>query len=203
MDIRKKLWVFGDSFSVPFWDSPFPLSESYIGWKGGIPKVYGERVSEELDLKMEHRARGGWDNYSIFQAVCDTINSISEGDVVIIGWTASLRFRLWEGDRWFSHNPQTVSSPLHKGILDNRFENEKEYSEEVGSWMKLIRKALPNNPTIFWVNNPQSLIPAEKVLGVETISEETDGFIRDGHPSEGGHKVLADRFTRLLQNRWI
>jgi len=69
--------------------------------------------------------------------------------------------------------------------------------------MKLIRKALPNNPTIFWCTNPKSLIPAETIWGVETIGEETDGFIEDGHPSEGGHKVLADRFIRLLRNRWI
>ena len=44
---------------------------------------------------------------------------------------------------------------------------------------------------------------AETIWGVETIGEETDGFIEDGHPSEGGHKVLADRFIRLLRNRWI
>lgn len=203
MDIGGKLWIFGDSFSVPFWDSPFPLSEDYIRWKGGIPKVYGERVSEELGLKMELRARGGWDNYSIFQSVCDSIDSIGEGDVVIIGWTSWIRFRLWDGGRWVSFTPQTVSTPLQKGIFGNRYDGERAYSEEVGSWMKLIRKALPNGRIIFWRTNPQSLIPAEKVLGVKTIREETDGVIEDGHPSESGHKVLADKFIRLLQRKWI
>ena len=93
-----KLWVFGDSFSEPFSKimdtTGFGYRSKYNKWKGYISKSYGDIISEKLNLLHFNKAGGGNDNYTIFDTIIDSLDSISENDIVIVGWTSTLRFRL-------------------------------------------------------------------------------------------------------------
>ena len=81
-----KLWVFGDSFSEPFSKimdtTGFGYRSKYNKWKGYISKSYGDIISEKLNLLHFNKAGGGNDNYTIFDTIIDSIDSISENDIV-------------------------------------------------------------------------------------------------------------------------
>ena len=90
-----KLWIFGDSFSatnkrnnIEHW------RRDYIKWKGYTPKVWCEVLNDSLQLKLHNLSISATDNYTIFDTIIDSLDSISENDIVIIGWTSTLRFRL-------------------------------------------------------------------------------------------------------------
>jgi hypothetical protein len=197
---KASLWVFGDSFSTPYDRMEFLHCSEYVQWKGYTPLIYPQILSQKFNLPLHIHSRGGWDNYSIFEAFCNQSQWISEDDIVIIGWTGSMRFRLWN-DGWISHTPQSCSNDLEKGILLNRLEGESGYSTEVDSWIRLIKNRFPS---FHFSTNPQSSVSETlKFRGIQTIGEETSNEVEDGHPSEAGHQQLAAELSRIIRRSLI
>lgn len=197
---KSTLWVFGDSFSTPYNREEFLHCSEYIKWKGYIPLIYPQILAKKFSLSLNIQSKGGWDNYSIFQAFCNYSPHFSDGDVVIIGWSGSPRFRLWKEDRWISYTPQNVNDTIERGILLNRYEGELAYCEEVGSWIRMIRSGFNGITFLPFSTNPHSPIEGTiKIWGVETIGEESGGVIEDGHPSERGHKIIAGELGRRIE----
>ena len=64
MSNQNNLWVFGDSFSVPF--ERVIDHMPYIPYKGYCPKVYGDIISENLNLNFMDMSIGGCSNHSMF-----------------------------------------------------------------------------------------------------------------------------------------
>ena len=150
--MKNKLWVFGDSYTEGF-KVDEGWSKKYIDWKGYVPKVYGEFISEKFNLKLKNFGKGGTNNYQIFQNICDNIDSIKQNDIVVIQWSQQHRFRLVDKDnQWLDFfndsdeyksrikKCEYVSEDTIREIIYNRLNSK--WLEEQSSWEKIIKNIL-------------------------------------------------------------
>lgn len=208
--MSKKLWTFGDSFTA-FFNDKDGWANQYIKWKGYKPKVYGEIIAEKLGYELVNLGRGSSDNYRILETICINSTNIKENDLIIIGWSSSVRFRLVTDDKYEIWEPvlpnvekhsykltfkNTISENTLNEILYNR--KSTRYVEEVNNWTLLIDKAFGNNKVIHWspFGNMGSI---NTIRGCNRIYEETNGEVADGHYSEIGQKELADELLRIIE----
>ena len=206
--MKRTLWTYGDSFTESMNTATGALwVDEYVGWKGYTPKVYGEVISDEMGMELVNLGRGGSDNYSIFQSVCDSANLINSNDVIIIGWSSCTRFRLV--DKWDNWKPiipmfdrnirnlEDVSNTTLEEVLINR--TKTKYASEVHSWIKLLNIAFPNNLIIHW--SPLDRIVSKNYIGnLTNITKETNEEIVNGHYGEVGHIQLANEFIRMIKS---
>lgn len=202
--MKQTLWTFGDSFTQSYTDNSAEWIQLYSKWKGFTPKVYGEIISEKMNMPLRNLGVGGSDNYSIFQSICDSAKSIKPADVVIIGWSTTARFRLinksklWHPimPKWnYEKNFDFISQKTIEEVLVNR-DNEI-CKDEVRSWMKLIECAFPNNLIISWTWLSDGAAP-NYFGNLMNIRTETNGLIDDGHYSEQGHIQLANELMNMI-----
>jgi hypothetical protein len=209
----KKLWIFGDSYSAPMREYG-QYANQYFEWKGYEPKVYGDFLSELLDVELVNTAMGGADNYTILNTLCDSIDKIKDDDIIIIGWSSPTRFRLvtdsLSPNGWKSILPncpevgfKLISRDSMEQVLINRQSSEL-YWKEITSWSKLINKTFKNNKVIQF--SPFAYkglsVPFDWIIGehnIEDIKRETNDLIKDSHYSENGHKHLS----KILYDRII
>jgi hypothetical protein len=204
--MSQKLYLFGDSFSAGFsFESNW--TNNYINWKGYTPKGFGEIVSQKLSLELINLAENASDNYSILQKFCDNVNNIEKNDLVIIGWSSPLRFRLVSKD-WITILPNydkfstkeidktKISESTLIEILLNR--DDIRYCNEVNSWIKLLNNLDKN--IIHWTPFDQRL-DCMFLNKFETIFTETNGELNDWHFSEKGHIQLSDLFINKFKNK--
>ena len=193
------LWTFGDSLTAPFSEN-YDWSNRYIKWKGYIPKVYTDVISEKLNLDSNNLGVGGSDNYSIFQNFCDVSDKIKNDDIVIFGWSSPIRFRLARNERrWETFLPNYTKNHTHidgisidtvKETIVNR--GSMKFVEEVNSWIKLIDLTLKDITHVHWTTFDERL-DAHMIMGLENIRKETNGLIDDGHFSEKGHVEISEK----------
>lgn len=203
------IWTFGDSFTEGF-DQKAWWSEEYIKWKGYVPKVYGEILSEKLGFKLKNYGKGGSDNYTIFQNFCDVSDMIKPNDFVIFGWSSPIRFRLLRANgTWeyvvpnFDENlrmVENVSISSLKEILAHR--DHDMFIWEVNSWIKLITTFLNaiNVDIIHW-NTFDYKINAKYIQELERVHFDTKGEINDAHFSENDQKELANILLNMYRNK--
>ena len=198
------LWTFGDSFTAPY-DVRYDWSRNYVEWKGYVPKVYGDLISEKLNLDLANLGVGGSDNYSIFQSFCDVSHKIKNDDVVIFGWSSPLRFRLpTKHDRWemflpnFTKNLTNIDEVSMNTVLEILANRDSiKFVEEVNSWIKLIDCFLKDITYVHWTTFDKRL-NAHMITNVENIRTETKGLIDDGHFSEKGQNDLSNTLISIF-----
>lgn len=222
-----KLWVFGDSFSasnkrknnIESWRA------SYAQWKGYVTNTWPDFLSKSIKHKLINCAISGTDNYTIFDTIIDVIDKIDKDDVVIIGWSSILRFRIIDKynsfstirpndidrtDKFYSKR-STLGNSLQYNhisldtineILVNR--DNILYQHEVNRFIKIINLYLDNKCKImhwspFQYNHQTiNITYIEDLSLLERISDETSGVISDRHYSENGNKLLAEKIYNLL-----
>ena len=215
--MMNKLWVFGDSYSVPF--SKIGSNDSwrrdYIIWKQYTPKCYGEVVSENLNLKHVNSAIGAADNYTILDSIIDVMYSISSDDIIIIGWSNTLRFRVANTNKNFTtiqpNNTTTagvinyvkeLSNTTLTELLINR--DNSVYIDELNNYIKLLNFLFKKNKIIHWSPFGQDkdglLTTCNSLNGLELIVKETNGEVNDTHFSENAHHQLTKHFLDILNN---
>lgn len=206
--MKRKLWTFGDSLTQSFgsWDAGW--ATEYVKWKGYVPKVFGEIIAEEMEFELFNLAKCGSDNYSIFQNVCDSTNLITNDDVILIGWSSCLRFRLanvddeWEffipSNNKESYELKNISTNTIDEILVNRLS--PIYIDEVKSWIKLIDVAFSDNLVIHWNYFERGVTPNHLLIN-ENITKETNGEIEDSHLSETGHRIFANELMEMIKQK--
>lgn len=97
-EVMKNLFVFGCSFTQPYFDNlNGDLSEGgytkYRKWKGGtFPKTWSELLADKLGYNLINYGRGGSCNYYNIKEYNDHCHEIQEGDLVIFEWTHVERF---------------------------------------------------------------------------------------------------------------
>ena len=194
---QSKVWTFGDSFSTNFDTYPSNIIEKYIKWKGYFPKTYAQIIANRLNMEHVNYARAGYDNYTILQSICECSNDINPNDLIIVGWTTPIRFRLVNDlDNWISISqplPKDFNEDLLNEILINRLDNIARYANEVNAWIKLLDVSFKQNKIIQWSWDIESKLRLNYFTGFETISKETNNMVCDGHYSENGHKELANK----------
>ncbi len=212
-----KLWVFGDSYSEPFykaakWKTP------YIEWKGYIPRCYGEIVAEKCNLVHINQAIGGTDNYTILDTIIHSLDKIEKEDVIIIGWSNTIRFRIASNQNAFntirpgtldyvlSLNKEMQYMDLSDETLAEMSANRDNqiYITELNNYIKLLNYTFKDNKIIHWspfAQHREGLNTTFKnPFDYETIREETKGEIDDGHFTSNAHELIATQLIDLIDN---
>jgi hypothetical protein len=213
-----KLWIFGDSFSatnkrnnIEHW------RRDYIKWKGYTTLVWPEFLNKILNYKLINLSISATDNYTIFDTIIDNIDKIEKDDIMIIGWSSTLRFRLV--DKTNSFNTIRPSSDFKVSTLNIPFEynnislntiNEvlinrdtELYEYELNRFIKIINLYLKDVKILHWspfqLHHPHLKIKRiSEIDRLETISMETDGGLDDYHYSENGHLELSKKIYNIL-----
>jgi hypothetical protein len=213
--MRKTIWCFGDSFTQFL--TPVPLltdwRSRYCDWKGYTPKVFSEILLERYNYDTYNLAQGGIDNYSILDLIIDNLSKIGKNDIIIVGWTSVLRFRMANKLGKFSSVLQNddntrkdlayflgVSVDTINDIVINRGESSV-YVHEINNYIKLIKFIFKDNIQIHWSPFYQHDrgLDVVSLPKLETIIQETNGEIKDGHYSEKSHNDLAEHFHQLIK----
>ena len=213
-----RLWVFGDSFSAT---NDRPVLEGwrldYAKWKGYVPKVFSDFLSDKLGASARNMGVSGADNYTIIDTIIDSLNKINPEDIILIGWSSTIRFRVASKNNSFLtirpnnlNNQSTIKDTSYltdvcvdclSEIVVNR--NDQIYIDEINRYIKLVNHMYPNNVVIHWSPFKQEtegmyVTPIEPKI--ERITEETNGLFYDQHFSEFGHQQISDYFYELIKN---
>jgi S-adenosylmethionine:tRNA-ribosyltransferase-isomerase (queuine synthetase) len=214
MDQLKNLWVFGDSFSVPF--KRIENEHPYVPYKGYCPKIFSNIISEKLNFNLMDCSHGGSSNYDIFHNYIKNLDKIKDGDIIIFGWTQVIRFRIASKHNDFydviiavvEHMKDLIDVPS-KSLFDitlNR-SNNTIYFDELCDYIKIIKQSKPNCKILQWTwveplfkdlfenNFYDLLIPYKKY---KTVKEETNGDVDDFHYGEHAHAELAEDLLKFL-----
>ena len=214
-----KLWVFGDSYSEPF-SKPggSPWKAEYKSFKGRWSEVYSEMVANELKLKHINLAKGGADNYTILDSIIDVVNTISANDIIIIGWSNTLRYRIVNR---YNNFTTIYSKSLESSFKLNKTQylfdlsdstltemavnrNNSIYINELNNYIKLINFSFPNHKVIQWSpfyldrEGLNTTFPTTNEY--ETVREETNGIVNDEHFGENGHREVAKNIINAINN---
>ncbi len=213
--MKTKIWCFGDSFTHFF--APIPLltdwRSRYTDWKGYTPKVFSEILIEKYKFDTYNVAQGGIDNYSLLDLIIENLSKIEKNDIIIFGWTSVLRFRMANKLGKFTSVLQNddntrkdlayflgVSVDTINDIVVNRGESSV-YVHEINKNIRLMKFIFKDNIQIHWSPFYQHDrgLDVVSLPKLETIYEETNGEVKDGHYSEKSHHILADHFYQLIK----
>jgi hypothetical protein len=207
--MKQKIWTFGDSYTSAFKDMEW--ADQYTKWKGYVPKVYGELISDWLNIELSNKGTGGFDNYSILQMVCNHVDKINSEDIIIIGWSNVIRFRLVNDlGSWcrvlsnYSRNyPAFVANDISDNTINEILVNREHplHLTEIRSWIKLLDFTFHKNTIIHW--SPFHNNISNHSFGCakyEKIRFETNGKLDDGHFSETGQFDLAKDLMEIINN---
>ena len=210
MENKQTLWIFGDSFSTPFYNKiQGQWDTEYCNWKGYIPKHFGDIIGNELGVEVKHFGIGGVGNDTIFDVVLKQVPNIRKGDMVIIGWSNVLRFRLVARDGKFLtiipncidkdfKSFDSVSKSTIEEILVNRSNNS--YKKELYTKVEFLNFLFKDMKLIQWT---PFIWDGIRILGfknINTILIETNEELRDGHYSETGHVEISKKFIDMLND---
>jgi hypothetical protein len=218
---NKNLWVFGDSFSVPF--KKIENEHPYVPYKGYCPKIYSNIISEELNLNLMDMSMGGCSNQSILHTYIKTIDKIKSDDIVIIGWTQPIRFRIASKRNDF-YDVIIAVAPYMNEFIDMSIDSLNDFTinrsahsiywDELIDYVNVINKSSQSKHIFHWTwveptkeidtNVYESkfydlLLPFKKY---KTVRDETNGDVDDFHYGEVGHLDLAndllDKIKKML-----
>ena len=159
---KPKLWVFGDSFSVPFskhFSTYNDWSDLYKQFKNNVvPKTFSEIISQKLDLELINLSSGGCSNHTILSEFIKIVNQVEKNDILLFGWTVTSRFRLSDNFNnlmditYALKHPSPNEYVSQKSLVEyavNR-SNNSVFLTEINEYMKLINFSLKNNKIIHW-----------------------------------------------------
>ena len=161
MTSKKRLFIFGDSFSQTFKshkESNSSWFSRYYNHINEIPLHFSEIISQTFDLELINYAVGGSSNYSIFDCFISNHENITENDIVIVGWTAINRFRIATQTNEFvdilsfTSNAQQhddVSLVTTHEIAINR-DNHNIWWSEINNFVKIINKLSKTKNVYHW-----------------------------------------------------
>ena len=188
-----KIWIFGDSFSVPYCSTCLiPIGKQYINYKGYEPKIYPNLLSEHYNFELINLSKGGISNHEIFKNFRKNYNKIGLNDILIFNWTTITRFMYVDEGKWVSSNAHKINinqfvDLIRINIYDNK--NQKLYIEEIYDIMDFIDSLLTTQKVFHWT-----------YIGMEyqSINDETNGLIKDFHFCEDQHKKMFDIIVKIF-----
>lgn len=215
--MNRKLYVIGDSFSNlysydPNTDSPYIRYKNFRG--GNLPYTWSELLSKKIGYQLINLSVAGASNYEIFDQFCDVSQTIKKDDLLFIGWTDTMRFRLYsdktnrfekiniKGDRKLHFS--NISENTFNEILVNR--SHIYWVTEISKWELVINKLSEligfeyHIWTFFYDYSDYNILPTLISRGATIIKDETNGLIDDLHFAEMGHIVQSEYFFEKLKN---
>lgn len=217
---KNNLWVFGDSFSMPF-DMAMhnTFFKKYLN-KLNIEKIdmWGDMLSSKLNLDLINTAVGGSDNYTIFQKFCENCHNIKENDVVIINWSRIERFRISLSDKpnFRTVLPMKTHESFYKDIIFTETDLNKIlidrdnyiFQNEINMWASFINEfcKLKNVKILFWgicEHQPYFFLHygkefVKKQGGWKILHDFPE--LDDHHFSINGHILFTNSAESYIQN---
>ena len=198
------IWIFGDSYSVKFGDEKNVcphISEQYINYKGYVPKMYFELLSEYYNEEYKNFSFGAMDNSFIFLKFMENHNKINNDDIVIFNWTSIDRFKYEKQGNWMSSGNIDYSILSEDTLKELRINRRNDlYFKEQLSIIKFIDSYLKNNKVIHWTWRNKDQINRIKRMEL-TIMNETNNELMDYHYGEIGQQFLFDEIKNRLINK--
>jgi hypothetical protein len=209
------IWVFGDSFSAEF-ESHLKTKNKwaidYCEYLKKTPKVYGQIISEMLDITYTNISVPGSDNYTIFHSYINLIDKIKKDDILIFGWSNTLRYRIGNNEGGFctilAENNIKEIEHLFDNTLSNKTIDEMllirdsvAYYRELEDFIKIIKKSCKSNHIYNWSPFPnlrKNIKNIEKIAP-RGIDAETNFKINDCHYGEIGHLSVAMYFYKKIK----
>lgn len=214
MSNQNNLWVFGDSFSVPF--KRMENEHPYVPYKGYCPKIFSDILSEKLNLNLKDCSHGGSSNYNIFHTFIKNVDQIKDNDIIVFGWTQTIRFRIAsKNNNFYDVIISVIENMKHlfdipsKSLYDITFNrsNNTIFYDELCDYIKIIKTSKPSCKILHWTwveptfndefenNFYDLLIPFKKY---KTVREETNYEVDDFHYGEVGHDELSKDLLKFL-----
>jgi len=218
-----KLWIFGDSYSIPI---AF-LKEAFAIKAKIDPTIYTtnwiEEVTKKIPVKeLEVFSQFGVSNEWIFKKVFEQVKNFKTNDCVIVQLTNSNRHWFFKDKPTESNIVQGLAHPDHskdkrKAIegyikyLDNDHMNDIIYTSMIYSFMYL-KIGMPNIKILLlpgWGSAPETIGNlTNNVCDAEFDNKETQevfysetGFDRRlNHMSIDNHYILADKIADYFNN---
>lgn len=209
------VWIFGDSFSAEFANHIEKKNEwaiQYSNYLGRTPKCYGEVLSEMLKTDYHNLSIPGCDNYTIFHRYIQSMHKIKKDDIVIFGWSNTLRYRLGNSEGGFctilaENNIEDISYLFDYNISQTLFNemliirDSVAYYRELEDFIKIIKKSCKSNNIYNWSPFPnlrQNLKNIEKIAP-RGIESETNFKVNDAHYGEIAHLSIATYFYKKIK----
>lgn len=209
------IWIFGDSFSAEFEEHlnrKNKWAEEYCRYLNRTPKVYGQLISEMLNVEYKNVSVPGSDNYTIFHKYIEIMHLIKKDDILIFGWSNTLRYRIGNNEGGFctilvENNMKEIEHlfdiVLSKTTLDEMLliRDSIAYYRELEDFIKIIKKSCKSNNIYNWSPFPnlrQNIKDIEKIAP-RGIDAETNFKIKDSHYGEIGHLSLAIYFYKKIK----
>jgi hypothetical protein len=222
------LWVFGDNSSSIFGET---IERRYLHYKnyrkGTFPKSWSELLSEKLKVKLRNLAISGQTNYDIFDWFCKYCQNIKKNDIVIIGWSPIINFRLIDdyqkkfvsirdtATNWNTNRKEFlkgISTQTIEEILNNR--NQEDWIDEIYNWENLIYyiSTIVGFKVYFWSfdvrlnkknyigGNTENFRNYLISIGAEDITNETSKTLIDSHFGEKGQLIQSEYFYNHIKN---
>lgn len=182
---KPKLWTFGCSHTqlikiMAEEDIERGFNSTFVEYlnlyNNNPPLGWSQHLAEDLDLHLMNRGSGSNSNQQIFSDFIHDIDEIKEGDVLIIQWSDTIRFRTSKHNKEFiSNSPTNIDedSP-YLGMLLNReksiwVEEVYEYSRIILEWAKL-----KNIKILFWFMNEVPVWEELKENWVQWIDDTSE-----------------------------
>ena len=203
------IWIFGDSYSTSFnhLSTRDFWAKDYISWKGYVPKTFGEIISDELNMEVIYKSKNSFDNDSIFESIYENAHLIKKDDIIIIGWSSTVRCRLSnDSNQWINIIPNrkfsdyelsNISKQTLEDILINR--TSPLYKDEFIKRRDFLNWLFKDMVLIHWTPFVDQFDFTLGYKNITTIKSETNGEINDGHYSETGHVLLSKNFMDLIK----
>jgi len=180
---KVKLHVFGDSFTQTFKSHRTGGSawgNKYMDYIGEVPENYTELIANHFDYDLHNHAVGGCSNYTIFDKFFENRKNISQGDIVIFGWTAINRFRIANHQNRYVDILPNTPHPKQNDDVDLRTTQEiainrdsySIYWKELEQFVKIINELLKNNIVYHWSWSLPSSTIVDNIWSEDNLSHK-------------------------------
>lgn len=221
------VWAFGDSMTKYFGHGAYGDSP-YEVWLGRNAKHCCDMVAEHFGYDVINKGQSGSSNNQIFSDFLKYHKDIKSGDIVIIGWSPIMRYRIgklypansgksidWVQVWASGFNPKLeiactdntyLTEEVANHLLLNRYEFKHLYSQEVNEWISFIKEwaELKNVKVVIWswcdktFGGEHSINLDIPIKRRTDITKETNEAVGDGHYGEIGMRELADEIIEYL-----
>lgn len=209
------LWTFGDSFTFGHAcraDCNSGLYKKYVKYKKSTDDIWPKQLAVLLGMSLQNFGVNGYCNNSIIDSIIDNYDMIKKDDVVVIGKSFHGRTMVP-----YKKNLLTILSPQELSKKNDKItQSYKEFEPEIYKTLvnfqyyfgdNIFYKEQQDKRFNFLVNRlnqdkkvKKCIVWGGKIIrkNFTTITEETNGKIKDSHFSWKGHS----QFTKYLYSQF-
>lgn len=213
------LWLFGDSNTALYTHTTIENAymKEYSEYLGHLPEHFSLKLGKSLNMNVINRGVGGIDNNHIFETIIEEIDNFKKGDIILVGWTDPVRYRIVDNNKqgfvFVLPNNVPKMDDISEDCLISLSLNRSDdlFINEILNWSKLLKYTLKDINIIFWsfleiLKDRKDILNVVKIAAhygfgfLSPIKFETEGKVSDGHLGEKGNETLYKSLLHYIQN---